>query len=94
MSVDADVRLRRLADIERDVLEAFHRFRSTRLLTRTLFDALPYAHADVVRALEHLEKQGGYVVRRTEQANDWLFLTESGAGAAGVKESAYPDSLR
>lgn len=89
--VDADVRLRRLADIERDVLAAFHHSRSKRLLTRALFDALPYAHADVVRTLEDLEKQGVYVIRRTEEGNDWLFLTESGAG---VEDSRYPDSRR
>jgi DNA-binding MarR family transcriptional regulator len=48
-----------------------------------LLDELSYAHADVVRALEDLEKQGGLLVRRTEEGNDWLVLTEVGVQAAG-----------
>jgi hypothetical protein len=81
---DSASRRQRLADVERAVLASFTGRRITRLLTRTLLDDLPYAHADVVRALEDLEKRGGLLVRRTEEGNDWLFLTTAGAEAAGV----------
>lgn len=81
--VDADIRRRRLATIERDVLAVFNRRGSARLLTQIVFDELPYAHADVVRALEDLQKQGGLLVRRTEEGNDWIALTEPGLEAAG-----------
>jgi hypothetical protein len=38
----------------------------------------------VVRALEDLEKQGGLLIRRTEEGNDFVFLTQVGAEVAGV----------
>jgi hypothetical protein len=74
-----------LAEIERAVLNAFHRHAAVRLPTALLLDELPYAHADTTRALEDLEKQGGLINRRTEQGTDWLYLTESGVNAAGVE---------
>ncbi|SRR6184192_2985683 len=54
---------------------------------------LPYAHADTIRALEDLEKQGGLLVRRTEEGSDWLFLTEAGAVAAGVERAPRETEL-
>lgn len=83
VSSDSETHRQRLAAIERDVLDCFTRHRTRRLLTRSLFDELPYAHADVVRALEDLEKQGGLLIRQTEEGNDWLFLTPVGAEEAG-----------
>jgi hypothetical protein len=56
------------------VLGVFASRKATQLLTREVFDALPHSHADVVRALEHLEKGEQRIVRRTEEGNDWLFL--------------------
>ncbi len=61
-------------DIERAVLDIFAVRNATQLLTRDVFDSLPHSHADVVRAIEHLEKGEQRVVRRTEEGNDWLFL--------------------
>ena len=61
-------------DLEAAVLDLFTRRGTTQLLTQEVFDALPHAHADVVRALEHLEKGEQRVVRRTEEGNDWVFL--------------------
>ena len=83
---DSDTHRRRLAALERDVLACFSRHRTRRLLTPVLFAELPYAHADVVRALEDLEKQGGLLIRQTEEGNDWLFLTPVGAQEAGVED--------
>jgi len=72
--VDSAERRDRLSAIERDVLAWFDRHRTKRALSQALFDELPYAHADVVRAMEDLEKHGRYLTRRTEEGNDWVFL--------------------
>ena len=85
---DSYTRRRRLANLERAVLACFTRHRAKLLPTLTIFDELPNAHADVVRAFEDLEKQGGLLIRRTEQGSDWIFLTQSGAIAAGVADTA------
>lgn len=84
-SVDSTMRQRRLGKLESAVLECFQRHRTVRLRTDILLNELPYAHADTTRALEDLEKQGGLLVRRTEEGSDWLFLTEAGVEAAGVE---------
>jgi hypothetical protein len=81
---DTQGRRRRLAVVDRAVLDCFVRHRVVRLETRRLFEQLSYANADVVRALEDLEKQGGLVVRRTEEGSDWLYLTEEGVRAVGL----------
>lgn len=81
---NAATRRRRLGALERAVLNCFGRHRVTRLLTTTLFEELRYAHADIVRALEDLEKQGGLVVRATEEGNDWVFLTGAGVEEVGL----------
>ena len=89
--VDSATRIARLAEVERAILAFFRRFGATRLLTRTVLNGLPHAHADVVRALEDLEKQGGFLIRRTEEGNDWIFLTPLGVRAAGLPESPALD---
>lgn len=87
VSGDSDTRRRRLAAIERDVLDCFARDRTRRLLTDALLAELPHANADVVRALEDLEKQGGLLIRQTEEGSDWLILTPVGAKEAGVADT-------
>jgi hypothetical protein len=87
-AVDSDTRRAQLADVEREVLGCFRQREALRLLTQAVFDELPHAHATVVRALEDLEKQGGLLVRRTEEGSDWLFLTERGVDAAGLTNVA------
>lgn len=87
VSSDTETHRRRLAALERDVLDCFARYRTRRLLTQSLLAELPHAHADVVRALEDLEKQGGLLTRQTEEGNDWVFLTPVGAEAAGVADT-------
>jgi hypothetical protein len=85
--VDSELRAQRLRTIEAAVLRTFGDRRTTRHLTQSVLDALEYSHADVVRALEDLEKQRGLIVRRTEEGNDWLALTEPGTRAAGVENA-------
>lgn len=82
--VDTATRRQRLTRFEREIILFFERRRATRVLTQELFDASPHAHADIVRALEDLEKQGRYLVRKTEEGNDWVFLTEEGVRAASL----------
>jgi len=84
--VDAVERKRRLTQVERHVLALFQNIRLTRLLTERVLDQLPYAHADVVRAIEHLEKEMRLVQRRTENGNDWLFLTSEGVRVTGLTD--------
>jgi hypothetical protein len=84
-SVDSAMRKRRLGKLESAVLSSFQRHATVRLRTDILLNELPYAHADTIRALEDLEKQGGLLVRRTEEGRDWLFPTEAGAEATGVE---------
>ena len=85
--VDSELRAERLRSIESAVLRTFGDRRTTRLLTQSVLDALEYSHADVVRALEDLEKRRGLIVRRTEEGNDWLALTELGTREAGVQDA-------
>lgn len=82
-----DTRNARWAAIERDILSVFTRTGLRRMLTRDIFDALPYAHADVVRAMEDLEKNARIAQRRTEEGNDWLVLTAEGIRQAGLNRT-------
>jgi hypothetical protein len=82
---------RRLAEVERAVIACFSRRRVPRLQTPLLFDELPFANADVVRALEDLEKQGGLLVRRTMEGTDWVLLTARGAEEAGLRNVVEAD---
>jgi len=84
--------LRRLNELEQRILTLFRRSGATRLAMHDILDNLPHAHADVVRALEHLEKRRRFLVRRTEGGNDWLTLTEEGVRAAGIR-GASEDSV-
>jgi hypothetical protein len=92
--VDSETRRHRLADLERAVLGVFVHHRVARLPIQTLFDHLPHAHADVVRALEDLEKEGRLLTRRTEHGNDWLFLTQLGIETAGLTNVAEVDDAQ
>ena len=74
---DEGVRTARLTDLEQQILGIFRTRHQSRLLAQELFDRLPHANADVVRALEALEKQERRLIRRTEQGNDWVILTRS-----------------
>lgn len=84
--VDHDSRRARLTHVESDIIRHFATHRMLRVLVRSLFAEVPHAHADIVRALEDLEKSGRMLVRRTEEGNDWVFLTEEGVRAAGLQD--------
>ncbi len=71
----------RLNALERDILACFTARSAKQLETRTIFEALPHANADVVRALEALEKRERLLARRTEGGTDWVVLTEEGVAA-------------
>lgn len=86
---NATTRSARLAAIENEILAVFRRHRVPTVLTQVVLDSLPHAHADVVRALEILEKQPRLLVRRTEEGSDWLFLTEEGLRAAGLAHISH-----
>jgi len=83
--VDAVEHSRRLTLIERHVLALFQNLRLTRLLTERVLDQLPYAHADSVRALEDLARRK-LLTRRTENGNDWIFLSEEGVRVTGLTD--------
>jgi hypothetical protein len=75
--------------IARAILDYFGRRGEPRVLTQELFDRLPFAGGDVVRALELLEKQERLLARVTDQGNDWVLLTEEGLRAAGLEERPH-----
>ena len=88
--VDAVEQSRRLTLIERHVLALFQNIRLTRLLTERVLDQLPYAHADVVRAIEDLQ-QRRLVNRKTENGNDWVFLSAEGVRVTGLTDVTRRD---
>lgn len=70
----------RLDQIERYVLGFFQDHKRTRILAQDLFDETSeFANADLVRALEDLEKRQRMLVRHTTQGNDYISLTPQGA---------------
>ena len=88
--VDAVEHSRRLTLIERHILALFQNIRLRRLLTERVLDQLPYAHSDIVRAISDLELRK-LVVRRTENGNDWVFLTEEGVRVTGLTDAPRSD---
>lgn len=64
--------------IEQGVMLIFQRLREGRVLVQRVLDELPFSNADIVRAIEDLEGHHRLLVRRTEEGNDWLLLTDEG----------------
>ncbi len=80
----------RLARIEQYILEFFRQRQQPRLLAKDLFDSTPeYANADLVRALEDLEKKRRLLVRHTYEGNDYLTLTAQGAAMVCVEQVEF-----
>ena len=78
---------RRLEQIERYVLGFFQVQGHTRILANELFDSTgEFANADLVRALEDLEKKQRLLVRHTTEGNDYISLTPAGAAIIGVEQ--------
>ena len=76
---------RRLEQIEKYVLGYLQARHQTRILARELFASTgEYANADMVRALEDLEKHERLLVRHTTEGNDYVSLTPQGVAHLGL----------
>jgi hypothetical protein len=83
---------RRLEQIEKYVINFFHERGQSRLLARELFDSTAaYANADIVRALEDLEKKERLLVRHTTEGNDYISLTAEGVARLGLEQVEHND---
>ena len=83
MSV-SHTQLDQLTGLEHAILRSFRRRATTQLATDDLFRDLPYAHADVMRALREMQNRRRLLLRRTEAGRDWLILTDYGVYAIDV----------
>ena len=87
----------RLEQIEKYVLGYLQARQQTRILAKELFDSTSeYANADMVRALEDLEKHERLLVRHTTEGNDYISLTSEGVarlGLDGVEMENDPTAL-
>ena len=83
---------RRLEEIERYVVSFFQELQQSRILAKELFDSTTaYANADIVRALEALEKSERLLVRHTTEGNDYISLTPQGIVLLGIQEADIED---
>jgi hypothetical protein len=79
----------RLEQIEKYVINFFQEQQQSRILAKDLFDSTTaYANADIVRALEDLEKRERLLVRHTTEGNDYISLTSVGITLLGLESSA------
>lgn len=79
---------RRLAEIEKYIINFFQEQQQPRILAKELFDSTGvYANADIVRALEDLEKRERFLVRHTTDGNDYISLTQVGLALLGLEET-------
>jgi hypothetical protein len=79
---------RRLEEIERYVINFIQEEQQSRILAKDLFDSTTtYANADIVRALEDLEKRERLLVRHTTEGNDYISLTSLGIERLGIEET-------
>jgi hypothetical protein len=78
----------RLQAIEKYVINFFQEQQQSRILAKDLFDSTGvYANADIVRALEDLEKRERLLVRHTTEGNDYISLTPNGAALLRLDET-------
>ena len=83
---------RRLQQIEKYVLSFFQNHKRTHILAKELFGSTnEFANADLVRALEALEKKERLLVRHTKEGNDYVSLTAQGAANLGLTPVALDD---
>src|ERR1051325_4081839 len=83
---------RRLEQIEQYVIEFFQARQQTRILARELFDSTStFANADIVRALEDLEKMERLPVRHTTEGNEYVSLTPQGIERLGLQQAPVKD---
>jgi len=82
-----DMHKQRLRQIEEYILGFFQAQQRTRIIAKELFNSTnAYANADMVRALEDLEKKERLLVRHTTEGNDYISLTPQGAAHLGLRE--------
>jgi hypothetical protein len=68
------------------VLTFFQAQRRSRILANELFNSTSeFANADLVRALEDLEKRERLLVRHTQEGFDYISLTSQGAESLGLE---------
>jgi hypothetical protein len=84
----------RLRQIERYVLGFLKEQQQTRILAKELFGSTStYANADLVRALEDLEKKERLLVRHTTEGNDYISLTAQGIARLGLEQASVADDV-
>ena len=82
----------RLEQIERYVIDYFQARQQTRILAKELFDSTSiFANADIVRALEDLEKHERLLVRHTTESNDYISLTPQGVERLSLQQAPVED---
>lgn len=80
---------RRLEQIENYIFNFFQVQKQGRILAKELFSSTSaYANADLVRALEDLEKKERLLVRHTTEGNDYISLTPQGVALLGLEETS------
>ena len=85
---------RRLEQIEKYVIGYFQARQQTRILAKELFDSTTiFANADIVRALEDLEKKERLLVRHTTEGNDYISLTPQGIEHLGLQQAPVEDDV-
>jgi hypothetical protein len=85
---------RRLELIERFIASYFQERQQTRIPAKELFDSTSaYANADIVRALEDLEKKERLLVRHTSEGNDYISLTAQGVARFGLEQADVTDDV-
>jgi hypothetical protein len=84
----------RLEQIEKYVLGFFQLRQQPRILAKDLFESTTeFANADLVRALEDLEKRERVLVRHTTEGNDYVSLTPEGTTLLGLSDVDQEDDL-
>ena len=84
----------RLRQIELYVLGFIREQQHTRILAKDLFDSTgAYANADMVRALEDLEKKERLLVRHTADGNYYISLTAKGIERLGLEGANVEDDV-
>ena len=86
----------RLEEIKRMILSFFKQQNRSRILAKELFQSSGgFAIADLVRAIEDLEKRDRFLVRYTRDGNDYISLTPEGATHIGIEQTdvASPSGL-
>ena len=82
----------RLVQIEKYIINFFREGGHTRILARELFESTAaYVNADMVRALEDMEKHERLLVRHTTEGNDYVSLTAQGAVFLDLDPTVFDD---